>query len=226
MSRRDNDYYPTGPDLALALRQWADDQLEHGQQWLDPAAGPGLLLEAMADDPRDRFGIEIDPQWQPELRRVAGAGCIIADSLAVDWPGWPLVMNHPFRFTDAFVARAVAHGRACMVDVIAIIRTSWFQTAKSFAVPMPHDIILPTWRTSFTGDGETDMQGVVGAVWRGDEHFEQDEAVRLHGASYVPTRLWRVEKPAVPAEMVERHRRLSLGIEARQGALPGLEVAS
>lgn len=227
MSRRkrkseqaDFGFYPTPPDVVFALRLWLEEYSRR-EGWFppyffDPAAGPGLLLEFITDDPSRRFGCDIDGRWRHELAGRC-ASSAIADSLkADDWndPAFQDVMraptkaaiatNPPFNLALSFVNRAIAWADVNETAALFLLRSNWLQVAERTGVPMPDVKLDLTWRPSFTADGGNDSSDYSWFVWFGALNGERvvDDAR--------PTQLYRLERPtAVSGELVDLHARMA-----------------
>lgn len=211
VGRRELDYYSTPPCAALALRAWLDahpsalGSVVPPACWLDPSAGPGLLLEVAVPDRDERVALELDPRWRRDLERVARR-VVIADALETDWRqlalGHPMgvVANPPYSLLRPFVDRCIAWARDRHTVACVLVRTAWLQTASQLSVPWPTYALHLTWRPSFTGDGSTDrFTSYTWAVWVGPYISDRTD----QGVS------WRLRRPTVPPALAARHRALA-----------------
>jgi hypothetical protein len=97
--RRDKDFWPTAPELRIALIRYVLPLLPEGPIW-EPAAGDGVLADALIEAGRDVILSDIDPQRR-DIRRI--------DFLTDDPPpatrGSSAITNPPFNTCDAFCDR-------------------------------------------------------------------------------------------------------------------------
>lgn len=217
MSRHPNDAYLTPACAALALRWWLMARDIRHTPWLDPFAGPGLLLSTAVPLGRETFGFELDARWQDELlTRTRPLGLRIGrDSLAMDWRThghWPnVVTNPPYSQTLRAVERAQDHALVHERWACMLMRTDWWQHPDRSHLRPDHMLLLE-WRPVFGlnrhGKFGSDYAGYAWCVWApsptGECHTE-----------------W-LARPEVPKELVAEHRRLAriaheMGREA-QGA--------
>lgn len=212
MSRRYADYYPTPPCAGMALRRWLAEycprELEM-DDWLDPAAGPGLLLEYVVPMRRQRRAIELQEEFIKELlSRVEVPRW--TNALSAPWDGAEhIVMNPPFALATEFIKRGLEHIAETGGLLCALLRTGWLQAAARLEVPLPSHLLLLTWRPSFDGSGQTDTFSYAWMVW------DATNRSQLH-------LLDRLERPPVPAELAETHQRLATigaSVKPPQGVL-------
>jgi hypothetical protein len=97
--RTDKDFWPTPPELQVALVRYVLPLLPEGTVW-EPAAGDGVLADALTRAGREVIQSDIDPQRRGILRR---------DFLKDDPPpeGSILITNPPFNIIDEFCTRAL-----------------------------------------------------------------------------------------------------------------------
>ena len=109
--RRTDDFYRT-PDWCADIG--ARIALQHGATVLDPCAGDGSLMQAVAQAGGEPLGIELDEV------RAKQAGAQHADALNVEWPRASVVlMNPPFNLWQPFVQKAL--GRVSAIDPTAVV---------------------------------------------------------------------------------------------------------
>lgn len=196
MARRDADFYPTTPCAGIAVRRWLAERYPHhlvGGTWLDPAAGPGLLLEYVVPLRYKRKGIELQECFAGELHHRA-AVAITDNALNLAWFADNVLMNPPFSLATEFVRAGLTHTRRTGGLLVALLRTGWLQAASRLDVPLPTHLLLLTWRPSFDGSGQTDTFSYAWMIW--------DPAEQLHFVE-------RLTRPLVPAAMLAEHQRLA-----------------
>jgi hypothetical protein len=101
--RTDKDFWPTPPELQVALIRHVLPLLPEGPIW-EPAAGDGVLADALIQTGREVIQSDIDPQ-----RRRGILHCdFIKDEPPPGTRGSILITNPPFNIMDAFTERALA----------------------------------------------------------------------------------------------------------------------
>jgi hypothetical protein len=99
--RNDKDFWPTSPELQIALIRYVLPLLPQGPVW-ENAAGDGVLANALIKAGREVILSDIDPQRRGIMR---------LDFLKDDPPpttrGSILITNPPFNMIDEFRARAL-----------------------------------------------------------------------------------------------------------------------
>lgn len=153
--RRTNDYYPTPPCAAMAMREVFEAYRKPGvARVIDPAAGAGTLLEWVA--PNDKLtAIELHPTLAAECE-ARGIETWCGDARKVPEPQLAadvIIANPPFNLLSSFVARALHCLRAAIVGgrqarAHILIPTAWIQASERTVIPQP-DLALLTWRPAF-----------------------------------------------------------------------------
>lgn len=201
MARRKLDYYPTTPCAGYVIRRWIErNRPEYKGRFFDPAAGPGLLLEYVTDDPGRRVAAEINGFWSRELSNRCGNRWTICDSLEADWGevaggDRPYILtNPPFSHADAFLKKALEYGDKYKVDVYFLLRASWTSAKKRLVFPMPTDCEALTWRPSFDGGGGNGFHDYSWMIWRPDRtigfHESRVTRVPIERRDDPPRHLW------------------------------------
>lgn len=132
---------------------------------LDPCAGKGSILQALAAHP-EKFsglrGIEVDEAHTGSHPHPTEYD----DALQVGW-GSPrlIVMNPPFGLAQEFAERALAEV-ALGGTVAALLRLAFLESTKraGFHRAHPADVFVLSKRPSFTGGG-TDSAAYAWFVW-------------------------------------------------------------
>ena len=99
--RRDKDFWPTPPELRIALVRYVLPLLPAGVVW-ENAAGDGVLADALTQAGREVVLSDIDPQRREILRLD-----FLTDVPPSATRGSILITNPPFNIIDAFCARAL-----------------------------------------------------------------------------------------------------------------------
>jgi hypothetical protein len=160
--RTDKDFWPTPPELQVALARYVLPLLPPGPIW-ECAAGDGALAGALAKAGRDVILSDIDPQR---------LGIIRLDFLKDDPPpatcGSVGITNPPFNLLDAFCARALAlldagHLKA----VVLLFRADKANTQERTGVlnRAAHELIVTARTRWVPGTGETPRWWFSWIVW-------------------------------------------------------------
>jgi len=129
--------------------------------WLDPCAGEGALLRALAPMRGLRFGFEIDAA---RTAKAAAFGEVLQRDALSPEPWRPagrrascIIANPPFSFAMEFLERALAEVEAGG-EVAFLLRLCFLASMKRAAFHRSHpcDIYILPKRPSFTPDGRTD----------------------------------------------------------------------
>jgi hypothetical protein len=160
--RTDKDFWPTPPELRIALLRYVLPLLPEGPIW-ENAAGDGVLADALIRAGRDVILSDADPQRRDVLQR---------DFLTDDPPratrGSILITNPPFNAADAFCKRALALLDAGHLKAVVLLyradkantqeRTDVLNRAAFEATVTARTRWLP-------GDGESPRWWFVWIVW-------------------------------------------------------------
>jgi hypothetical protein len=161
--RTDTDFWPTPPELQIALVRYVLPLLPPGPIW-ECAAGDGALVDALVTAGREVFASDIDPQ-----RR----GIVRLDFLSGDPPpaatrGSTAVTNPPFNRHDDFRERALKLLGAGHLKAVVLLyradnlntqeRTGDFNratheltcTARTRPWPYPRPLLLLARKTAIT----------------------------------------------------------------------------
>lgn len=157
MSRHPDDYYCTPTYCVDALcGEWPWGARIPAA--LDPCAGTGAILRALAEFDVACRGVELDPG------RAAEAGCECGDGLAADWRGLDVVMNPPYRDAEAWVRKGLDEARS----MAAFLPLCWLASAKRhalFVANPPRGLLVMSDRPSFTADGRTAAADYAWLLW-------------------------------------------------------------
>lgn len=171
---RAHDFYPTPRYPVHRLLDVVGRDLADATDWLDPCAGQGHLIRAVASwyvehlpTAKARFSwraYELQEDFKPHLAPLAHDLVVGGSSLVLDWncaAGSVVIMNPPVTTAYEFVHKAVTEARARGATVFALLPLNFMTTEKRtdfLRVHTPSIYVLPN-RPSFTGDGRT-MRGV------------------------------------------------------------------
>lgn len=199
MSRHPRDCYITPPCAAKVARALVEI-LPKRSAYLDPFAGPGLLLEHASPEGAERYAYEIDAMWSPELakRNVVHT---IRDAFDVDWPDMPIVTNVPYGLMESALMRIEAHVHRFRTFALLLNRTDYFQHADRI---QPESLTLLKWRPMFgyQFDHRTKRPRMgsdyAGYTWAGLGH------------GFDRLRLCWMHRPHVSAAEKAEHRRLAM----------------
>jgi len=132
---------------------------------LDPCAGDGAILEAIAGVYPDSavVGVEKDE----ELTAVAqkrGVAVVQGDGLSLDWVGETVLMNPPYRDAESWVRKGIEEADS----VACLLRLGFLSSLKRhplFSDHPPSLVLVFSKRPSFRDDGKTDACDYAWIVW-------------------------------------------------------------
>ncbi len=161
--RKPADFYPTPPDVTVALVRAIAGKLPAASRVLEPACGDGAMARVLCAS-----GYQVDAH---DLREDSGYGRGGVDFLATDLdrPYDAIITNPPFNVAAAFIERSVPNARI----VAMLLKSQYWHAARRQAlfVKHPPSQILPlTWRPSFleAERGKSPLMDVLWTVWDRD----------------------------------------------------------
>lgn len=163
--RKPADFYPTPPDVTVALMRWLDLNPE-AVVW-EPACGDGAMASVIS-----RFAGEV---WSSDLREDGGYGrggvdflnCILGDTFSTP-PDW-IITNPPFNVAEKFIE----HALGITPNVAMLLKATYWnaKTREGLFRKHPPTWILPlTWRPAFLEEerGSSPLMDVMWVVWQED----------------------------------------------------------
>lgn len=223
------DFYATPAWCVHRLIEALPYYLIAGSRWLEPAAGDGAIIRAVAASPRvggrlyapqGRLtwdALELREECRPALE-ATGARVTIGDALVAPPGGvdplrrvvWPaadfIITNPPFSLALEFVVKAVVETRTTTAMLLPL---NWLGTEdrNEFLRHRTPDVYVLPDRPSFTGCG-TDSVTYGWFVWpRGREEGESGELTVLPTTPLVPRSASVAEAQALVASGRARPRR-------------------
>lgn len=152
-NRRENDFYPTPPDVTQALLNHLG--IKSGSTIWEPACGDGSLAKVIAEN-----------GYKTVLSDIRYG----QDFLASDLPAgaeW-IITNPPFKIADKFIEHAYDLG----VPFAFLLKSQYWHAAKRFDLferCTPNYIFPLTWRPDFCGGGAP-LMDMMWCVWRPNDH--------------------------------------------------------
>lgn len=157
--RKPADFYPTPPDVTLALLKWLN--LNGDELIWEPACGDGAMSKAMI---KEGFAV-----ISTDLREDAGFGIGGSDflnqqmELDVDW----IITNPPFNLAAKFIE----HALTITPNVAMLLKATYWNAKGREALFRKHPptYILPlTWRPAFLEEerGSSPLMDVMWVVWQ------------------------------------------------------------
>ena len=153
--RREMDFYPTPPEVTVALVRFLRERylMTDADTVWEPACGDGAMVRALrsegltvtASDIQNGFDF-LDPDFELDGR-------------------W-IITNPPFSLAEQFIVRAASLHRPFAL----LLKSQYWHSAKRGRVfnAHPPSYVLPlTWRPDFTGEGSS-MLDMAWNVWCGD----------------------------------------------------------
>ena len=161
--RAEHDEYLTPPWVVHRLLERLP--LQDGQ-WLEPAAGEGDIIKAVARPDIQWTAVDIRPACKPPLESL-GASVFIDDFLTLNLTN-PAhfavgITNPPFSLAREFLEKLLP-----ICDVVVMLsRLNWLAGEKRAAMMRnnPPDVFVLPNRPSFSGDGSTDATDYCWLVW-------------------------------------------------------------
>jgi hypothetical protein len=172
--RKPSDAYLTPPWCVHRLLEIADFRLPGGA-WLEPAAGPGRIINTVSSRRKDvRWdAIELRAKCQGDLVKAVGSSSRVAmgDFLSDSFPTKQynvIFTNPPFSLAMHFVKKCLQ----CADHVVMLLRLGFLGSAirADFFRQHPPDIYLLPDRPSFLKSGKTDNSYYAWCVWRQGKH--------------------------------------------------------
>ena len=145
--RRANDYYPTPPEVTLALLKFL--KIKQGATLWEPACGTGLMMNVMATSGYNVIGTDI----------LSGMDFLTCDPVKCDW----IITNPPFSHAEQFIRRA----EELNVPFAFLLKSQYWHAArrtKLFQEITPTYVLPLTWRPDFTGQGAS-LMDMCWCVW-------------------------------------------------------------
>lgn len=151
-ARRELDFYPTPPDVTVALLDFL--KLEHGTIW-EPACGDGAMSRVLTA--RGHTVISTD-------LRDTGYGEGLIDFLQADPRDCDaIITNPPFNISDLFIRKSLS-----IAPLVAMVLKSQYWHAKKRSIlfeQCPPSWVLPmTWRPDFM-NGERGGSPTMDCIW-------------------------------------------------------------
>jgi len=160
--RHPDDFYATPAWCVRGLLDCVD--LAH-IPIVDPCAGTGAIIRALAECGLDAMGIEasqeraedansmLSRQWEQDPQTVAHSFVIHGDGLARSWRGNRIVINPPFKTARLWIEKGLREA----VSMSALLRLGFLASRKRAdmwsVVTAPDQMIVLSSRPSFTGNG-------------------------------------------------------------------------
>lgn len=158
--RRENDFYPTPPEVTVALLKFLEKRFllrGHDTIW-EPACGDGAMFDVMMARGYTVIGTDIS----------SGHDYLTTDQkMEYDW----IITNPPFSVSAEFIERSIKRNK----PFAFLLKTQYWHSAKRFKLftEYPPSFVLPlTWRPSFTGQ-KNSLLDVIWCVWIGATNITQ-----------------------------------------------------
>ena len=154
--RRELDFYPTPPDVTVALMEFLN--LDENMTIWEPACGDGAMSEVLV-----RYAHVVHAT---ELREDGGYGVGGVDFLQTIKPVDAIITNPPFNISEQFILHSLGQAK-----IVAMLLKSQYWHAKkrtSLFEQFPPAFVLPlNWRPDFTGGerGGAPTMEVAWTVW-------------------------------------------------------------
>ena len=132
---------------------------------LDPCAGDGAILEAIAGvyPGASVRGVEKDEELKLESQK-RGSPVVQGDGLSVSWVGETVLMNPPYRDAETWVRKGIEEADS----VACLLRLGFLSSLKRhplFSKHPPAVVLILSRRPSFRDDGKTDACDYAWIVW-------------------------------------------------------------
>ena len=147
--RRELDFYPTPPEVTMALCEWMKERGMRMQSVWEPACGDGRMVRMLEQYFDQVVGTDIQQ----------GTDFLTAEKPdGIEW----IITNPPFSLAEQFIRKAAE----CNVPFAMLLKSQYWHSArrkKLFDEIRPSHILPLTWRPDFTGKGSSllDMQWSV-----------------------------------------------------------------
>jgi hypothetical protein len=154
--RRELDFYPTPPDVTVALMDFL--ALDRDTSIWEPACGDGAMAEVLK-----RYVPDVHAT---ELREDGGYGVGGVDFLQTINPVDAIITNPPFNASEQFILHSLGQAK-----IVAMLLKSQYWHAKKrtelFEQSRPSFILPLNWRPDFTGGerGGAPTMEVAWTVW-------------------------------------------------------------
>lgn len=196
--RRESDFYPTPPDVTVALLEWLDlpDPAHHTTIW-EPACGDGAMSNVMRG-----YGFRVVAS-DIRTEGIDPLGTGGKDFLAFQPAGWRynleyvdpmpptmwVITNPPFNLAEEFIRKALA----TTPNVAMLLKSQFWHAqsrAKLFGEHPPSAVLPLTWRPDFLAGekGGAPTMDCLWTVWGGKRgaadwmHTRYEPLMRPSGA--------------------------------------------
>ena len=145
--RRAMDFYPTPPEVTVALLRFL--HIPRSSVIWEPAAGDGAMADVL-----ERFGYDV---IRTDIQ--TGVDFLTAEDRLCDW----IITNPPFKGAEEFIRRAARTGK----PFAFLLKCQYWHAAKRtqlFRDNTPSFILPLAWRPDFTGEGNA-LMDMAWNVW-------------------------------------------------------------
>lgn len=145
--RRSSDFYPTPPDVTVALLNFLS--LPSETRIWEPACGDGRMVRVLQDAGYEVVGTDIQ----------SGVDFLTTPFIECDW----IITNPPFNKAAEFIQRCLDYERPFAL----LLKSQYWNAAKRFNLfkqSQPSWFLPLTWRPDFTGKGQA-MMDMAWCIW-------------------------------------------------------------
>ena len=166
--RKPADFYPTPPDVTVALVEWIG--LRDDLVIWEPACGDGAMSNVLRRYSKDVIATDLR---EDVTGGKGGIDFLQADTIQADW----VITNPPFSIAAEFIQKALS-----ITPNVAMLLKATYWNAKGreplFRARPPSWILPLTWRPAFLESerGKSPLMDVMWCVWQsggnGETRFE------------------------------------------------------
>lgn len=164
--RRKNDFYPTPPEVTIALLEFLEKRflIKRGDKIWEPACGDNAMVDVMRQKGYYVTGTDII-HGQDYLKTDLPSG-------EYDW----IITNPPFCLAQDFITSSAARNKPFAM----LLKSQYWHSAKRkglFSDIRPAYVLPLTWRPDFTGQGSS-LLDMMWCVWFGSSHVTYFQPLR------------------------------------------------
>jgi len=157
--RRDSDFYPTPPEVTIALLDYLNLLLDT-RIW-EPACGEGHMAAVMIIRGYDVVATDLRETGYG----FGGVNYLSAPLYPCDW----IITNPPFSLAYRFIMQSYDHRKPFAL----LLKSQFWHAAnrqKLWSTIQPSEILPLTWRPDFTGQ-KSSLMDMIWCVWRESTNY-------------------------------------------------------
>ena len=185
--RRESDFYPTPPEVTVALLEWLD--LDETTRIWEPACGDGAMSNIMRGY---GFAVTATDIREDGIDRLGRGGAdFLKHSIGPAFVDW-IITNPPFNLAEEFIRHALKF----TPNVAMLVKSQFWHAqsrAKLFGEHPPAAVLPLTWRRDFLA-GEKGGAATMDCLWT--VWMDDAQRCRRSEADWFQTRYYPLMRPS------------------------------